>query len=79
MIEISSQKSLLTKLKNLKIPSFNLDKFSNIEKILSKNKVKINGLILDLGVSNTQLNNPSEDFPLVITDLLTCEWTKIQN
>ena len=42
---------------------FNLDKFSNIEKILSKNKVKkINGLILDLGVSNTQLNNPSRGF-----------------
>ncbi len=42
---------------------FNLDKFSNIEKILSDNKVKkINGLILDLGVSNTQLNNPSRGF-----------------
>ena len=39
--------------------TLNIDKFSNIEKILKKNKIeKINGIIFDLGLSNTQLNNP---------------------
>ena len=41
----------------------NIDKFSNLEKILKKNNIyKINGIILDLGISNTQLNDPTRGF-----------------
>ena len=41
----------------------NIDKFSNLEKILKKNNIlKINGIILDLGISNTQLNDPERGF-----------------
>lgn len=43
--------------------TLSIDKFSNIEKILKKNKIeKINGIIFDLGLSNTQLNNPERGF-----------------
>ena len=41
----------------------NIDKFSNLEKILKKNNIyKINGIILDLGISNTQLTDPTRGF-----------------
>ena len=49
----------------------NIDKFSNLEKILRKNNIyKINGIILDLGISNTQLNDPARGFPFNMMDLL---------
>ena len=44
---------------------FNLyiEKFSNIERILNKNSIKkVDGIVLDLGLSNTQLNNPNRGF-----------------
>ena len=40
-----------------------IEKFSNIEKILNKNSIKkFDGIVLDLGLSNTQLNNPNRGF-----------------
>ncbi len=42
---------------------FSVDKFSKFDDVLKKNNVKkIDGLIFDLGVSNTQLNNPTRGF-----------------
>mgnify|MGYP001156781882 FL=1 len=43
--------------------SFKNEKFSNIWRILKREKIqKFDGLILDLGISNTQLNNPERGF-----------------
>ena len=43
--------------------SFFNEKFSNLKKIISKyGMTKFDGLILDLGISNTQLNDPSRGF-----------------
>ncbi len=42
---------------------FEIEQFSNIETILIKKKVKyLDGILLDLGISNTQLNNPDRGF-----------------
>ena len=42
---------------------FNPNNFSKIDHILDKNDIKkIDGLIFDLGISNTQLNNPTRGF-----------------
>ena len=42
---------------------FEIEQFSNIENILIKKKVKyLDGILLDLGISNTQLNNPDRGF-----------------
>ena len=42
---------------------FSVDKFSRLDDVLKKNNInKIDGLIFDLGISNTQLNNPSRGF-----------------
>ncbi len=42
---------------------FNINNFSKIDHILEKNDIKkIDGLIFDLGISNTQLNNPTRGF-----------------
>ena len=42
---------------------FSVNNFSRLDHILRKNKInKIDGLIFDLGISNTQLNNPSRGF-----------------
>ena len=42
---------------------FNIDRFSNIDLLMKKYKIKnMDGMILDLGVSNTQLNNPDRGF-----------------
>ena len=42
---------------------FSVDNFSRLDHVLKKNDVKkVDGLIFDLGISNTQLNNPSRGF-----------------
>ncbi len=42
---------------------FCVNNFSRLDQILKKNNIKkIDGLIFDLGISNTQLNNPSRGF-----------------
>ena len=42
---------------------FCVDNFSRLDQVLKKNDIKkIDGLIFDLGISNTQLNNPSRGF-----------------
>ena len=42
---------------------FCINNFSNLDYVLKKNKIKkIDGLIFDLGISNTQLNNPTRGF-----------------
>ena len=42
---------------------FSVDNFSRLDHVLIKNDVKkVDGLIFDLGISNTQLNNPSRGF-----------------
>ena len=42
---------------------FEIERFSNIETILIKKKIKqLDGIFLDLGISNTQLNNPERGF-----------------
>ena len=42
---------------------FCLNNFSRLDQVLKKNDIKkIDGLIFDLGISNTQLNNPSRGF-----------------
>ncbi|MAZ07243.1 MAG: hypothetical protein CMM99_02085 [Rickettsiales bacterium] len=42
---------------------FEIERFSNIETILIKRNVKhLDGILLDLGISNTQLNNPERGF-----------------
>lgn len=42
---------------------FCVDNFSRIDQVLKKNDIKkIDGLIFDLGISNTQLNNPTRGF-----------------
>ena len=42
---------------------FCVDNFSRLDQVLKKNNIKkIDGLIFDLGISNTQLNNPSRGF-----------------
>ena len=42
---------------------FSIDNFSRLDHVLKKNDVKkVDGLIFDLGISNTQLNNPSRGF-----------------
>ena len=42
---------------------FCVNNFSRLDQVLKKNDIKkIDGLIFDLGISNTQLNNPSRGF-----------------
>ena len=42
---------------------FCVDNFSRLDQVLKNNDIKkIDGLIFDLGISNTQLNNPSRGF-----------------
>ena len=42
---------------------FCVDNFSRLDQVLKKNDIKkIDGLIFDLGISNTQLNNPTRGF-----------------
>ena len=42
---------------------FCVNNFSRLDQVLKKNGIKkIDGLIFDLGISNTQLNNPSRGF-----------------
>ena len=42
---------------------FCVDNFSRLDQVLKKNDIKkIDGIIFDLGISNTQLNNPSRGF-----------------
>ncbi|MAI60230.1 MAG: hypothetical protein CMM92_04340 [Rickettsiales bacterium] len=42
---------------------FNINNFSRLDYVLKKNDIKkIDGLIFDLGISNTQLNNPDRGF-----------------
>ena len=42
---------------------FEIEKFSNVENLLKKKKIrKLDGILLDLGISNTQLNNPERGF-----------------
>ena len=42
---------------------FNINNFSRLDYVLKKNDIKkIDGLIFDLGISNTQLNNPARGF-----------------
>tara|TARA_A100001011_G_scaffold338557_1_gene369455 strand:+ start:449 stop:1324 length:876 start_codon:yes stop_codon:yes gene_type:complete len=42
---------------------FSINNFSRLDYILKKNDIKkVDGLIFDLGISNTQLNNPSRGF-----------------
>ena len=43
--------------------NFENEKFSNLEKVLSKNDLNFfDGLVVDLGISNTQLKNPLRGF-----------------
>lgn len=41
---------------------FHNQRFSNLNKIMEKYKKKIDGIVFDLGLSNTQLNHPSRGF-----------------
>ena len=42
---------------------FCVDNFSRLDQVLKKNDIKkIDGIIFDLGISNTQLNNPTRGF-----------------
>ena len=42
---------------------FSINNFSRLDHVLEKNDIKkIDGLIFDLGISNTQLNNPTRGF-----------------
>ena len=42
---------------------FNINNFSRLDFVLKENDIKqIDGLIFDLGISNTQLNNPARGF-----------------
>ena len=42
---------------------FSINNFSRLDYVLKKNNIKkIDGLIFDLGISNTQLNNPARGF-----------------
>lgn len=42
---------------------FNIERFSNINLLMKKQNIQnMDGMILDLGVSNTQLNNPQRGF-----------------
>ena len=54
---------LINKKKYPKNFIFSVDKFSRLDDVLKKNDInKIDGLIFDLGISNTQLKTPRRGF-----------------
>ena len=59
---------------------FEINKLSNIRKILQTTKIdKFDGIMLDLGISNTQLNNPDRGFAFSSNGPLDMRMNKEEN